>query len=93
MWYSLILIWACAGNPSAHPGVNLLSPDPMAPGCAGDHWGYTDPVMDFQTLSDCHTAGHVMQQQNPHVYVSWRCVGDPKKKPWAEDETPKEQAK
>jgi hypothetical protein len=81
-WQSLILIWACAGNPSALPGVN---PDPYAAGCQRDHWGYTDPVLDFQTLSDCNTAGHRMTQQNPRVYVTWRCVADPNKPPPGEE--------
>lgn len=80
---SLILIWACQGNPSASPRVD---PDPQAVGCRADHWGYTDPLLDFRNLADCNMAGQRFVQQPPHVYMTWHCVPDPKKETLFDDE-------
>lgn len=83
MWYSLVLIWACAANPASVHGMS--NPDPKAIGCDSKGlWGYTDPLLDFQTLIDCNTAGHRFQTQQPHTYIAWRCVSDPNKEPWAD---------
>jgi hypothetical protein len=73
---SLILVWACAGSPSAQARVD---PDPHAVGCEQDHWGYTQPLLDFRSRTDCNTAGMRLVQQPPHVYMTWRCIEDPKK--------------
>lgn len=82
MWYSLVLIFACAGNPSAQ----AWSPSPQQVICDKGHWGYTDPLLDFQKLSDCNTAGYLVSKQQPHVYVTWRCVADPKKEAWSDQD-------
>ena len=74
-WFSLVLVFACAGNASAMP----WSPTPDQVACDKGLWGYTDPLLDFKTMSDCNTAGHRMIEQQPHVYVTWRCVSDPNK--------------
>lgn len=74
-WYSLVLIFACAGNPSAQ----AWSPSPEQTACDKGLWGYTDPLFDFRTKSDCDTAGHRMIEQQPRFYLTWHCVIDPKK--------------
>jgi len=74
-WYSLVLIYACTGNPMAHP----WSPTPDQVVCDKGHWGYTDPILDFQSLSECNTGGRRIIDQQPHFYTTWRCVADEKK--------------